>query len=82
MSSQPTSRKRAARPRRQASETLHLDDKDRVRAIAGPGDRFLILIEEELDVRLSAPGADQIVISGDTEASKAECAIYICESFE
>lgn len=72
MSSQPTSRKRAARPRRQASETLHLDDKDRVRAIAGPGDRFLILIEEELDVRLSAPGAGQIVISGDSAEARDE----------
>ena len=72
MSSQPAPRKRAARPRRQASETLHLDDKDRVRGLAGPGDRFLILIEEELDVRLSAPGGGQIVISGDTAEARDE----------
>ncbi|WP_300551513.1 PhoH family protein [Maricaulis sp.] len=65
-------RKRAAKPRRQASETLHFNDVDRVRALAGAGDRFLILIEEELDVRLSAPGGGQIVISADAPDAREE----------
>jgi phosphate starvation-inducible PhoH-like protein len=61
----PSSRTRAAKPKRKASEALHFDDADRLRALVGVGDRYLILIEEELDVHLSAPGGGQILISGD-----------------
>jgi phosphate starvation-inducible PhoH-like protein len=64
-SAKQPSRPRSAKPRRKASESLHFDDVDRLRALAGAGDRFLILIEEELGVRLSAPGRGQVVISGD-----------------
>jgi len=72
VSSQPAPRKRAAKPRRQASESLHFDDKERVRAMAGAGDRFLILIEEELGVRLSAPGSGQIVITAEASDAREE----------
>lgn len=63
MSSAKKSRSRAAKPRKDPVETLHFDDDDRVRLLAGSGDRHLILIEEELGVRLSAPGGGQIQIS-------------------
>lgn len=68
----PSSRKRAAKPKRLASESLHLEDKDRVRALAGAGDRFLILIEEELGVRLSAPGGGQLIITSEDAAARDE----------
>lgn len=66
MSSSRTSkpRSRASKPRKDPVETLHFDDSDRVRLLAGVGDRHLILIEDELGVRLSAPGGGQIQISG------------------
>ena len=63
MTSSRKSRSRAAKPRKDPVETLHFDDDDRVRLLAGSGDRHLILIEEELGVRLSAPGGGQIQIS-------------------
>lgn len=69
----PSSRgKRSAKPKRLASESLHFEDAERVRALSGPGDRFLILIEEELDVRLSAPGGGQIIINSDEAAVRDE----------
>lgn len=65
----PSSKSRAAKPRREVSEGLHFDDVERLRGMVGAGDRFLILIEEELGVRLSAPGGGQIVIAaGDPQA--------------
>jgi len=63
-------RNRAAKPRRQASETLFFDDKERLRGLAGAGDRFLIMIEQELGVRLSAPGGGQIVVTADDGAAR------------
>ena len=63
---------RSARPKRAAVETLHFDDATRLRALAGEGDRNLILIESELGVGLSAPGAGQIQIEGDDPKSRAE----------
>lgn len=71
-SSSTTPRKRAAKPKRQASESLHLQDAERVRALAGAGDRFLIMIEEELDVRLSAPGGGQIIITSEAADARDE----------
>tara|TARA_R110002073_G_scaffold1121_1_gene8344 strand:+ start:478 stop:1521 length:1044 start_codon:yes stop_codon:yes gene_type:complete len=67
--SKSPSKTRSAKPRREVSEGLHFDDVERLRAMVGAGDRFLILIEEELGVRLSAPGGGQIVIAaGDPQA--------------
>ena len=66
----PTSRSRAAKPKRQAAETVFFDDAERLRGLAGAGDRFLIMIEQELGVRLSAPGGGQIVISGEDVAAR------------
>ncbi|MEE2565441.1 PhoH family protein [Hyphobacterium sp. Y6023] len=63
---------RSAKPKRAAIETLHFDDASRLRALAGEGDRNLILIESELGVGLSAPGAGQIQIEGDDPATRAE----------
>ncbi len=65
-------RSRAAKPRREASETVFFDDKERLRGMAGAGDRFLILIEQELGVRLSAPGGGQIVITAGEGAARDE----------
>lgn len=70
--SKPPSRGRAAKPKRKASETLHFDDIERLRALAGAGDRFLLLIEEELGVQLSAPGGGQLIISGDHTQARDE----------
>ena len=71
-SGKSAARPRAAKPKKTASETLHFDDAERVRALAGAGDRFLILIEEETGVRLSAPGGGQIVITGDDNAARQD----------
>jgi phosphate starvation-inducible PhoH-like protein len=71
-SAKQPSRPRSTKPRRQASESLHFDDAERLRALAGAGDRFLIILEEELSVRLSAPGRGQIVISGDNAEGRDE----------
>lgn len=65
-------RNRAAKPRREASETVFFDDKERLRGMVGAGDRFLILIEQELGVRLSAPGGGQIVITAGDGAARDE----------
>ena len=60
---------RSAKPRREVSEGLHFDDVDRLRGMVGAGDRFLMIIEEELGVRLSAPGGGQVVIAaGEAQA--------------
>ena len=65
-------RNRATKPRREASKTVFFDDKERLRGMAGAGDRFLILIEQELGVRLSAPGGGQIVITAGDGAARDE----------
>lgn len=65
-------RSRSAKPRREPSETVFFDDKERLRGMAGAGDRFLILIEQELGVRLSAPGGGQIVITAGDGAARDE----------
>jgi phosphate starvation-inducible PhoH-like protein len=68
--SRPSPKARAAKPKKQASETLHFDDVDRLRAMAGAGDRFLMMIEEELGVKLSAPGGGQVVISANQTGAR------------
>jgi phosphate starvation-inducible PhoH-like protein len=66
------SRSRTAKPRKDPVETLHFDDADRVRLLAGSGDRHLIMIEEETGVRLAAPGGGQIQISGADPKTRLE----------
>ena len=69
MTSAKTPPRNRAKPRKEASESLYFDDAERLRGMAGAGDRFFLLIEQELGVRLSAPGGSQILISaGDTQA--------------
>lgn len=70
--SKSASRSRSAKPKRQVAETLHLEDSDRVRALAGPEDRFLMILEQALDVRLSAPGRGQIIITADMPEARQE----------
>ncbi|MEN0652922.1 MULTISPECIES: PhoH family protein [Hyphobacterium] len=65
-------RVRSAKPRRAATETVHFDNADRVRALAGAEDYHLILIERELGVRLAAPGGGQIQIAADDPRARAE----------
>ena len=71
-SSRSTSRSRAARPRKQASESLHFEEGDRLRAMAGAGDAFFLLIEQELGVQLSSPGGGHVVIVAEDTAARAE----------
>lgn len=71
-SSRPTSKSRAARPRKQASESLHFEEGDRLRAMAGAGDAFFLLIEQELGVQLSSPGGGHVVIVAEDAAARAE----------
>jgi len=66
------SRSRTAKPRKDPVETLYFDDADRVRLLAGSGDRHLIMIEEETGVRLAAPGGGQIQISGADPKTRLE----------
>lgn len=68
----PTSRSRAARPKKQASENLHFDDADRLRAMAGAGDAFFLMIEQELGVQISAPGGGQVLIAGADARAREE----------
>jgi len=72
-----SSRPRSAKPKKQAAETVHFDDSERVRALSGAGDRFLVLIEEELGVRLSAPGGGQIVVSGPDAAARGDAKLVL-----
>lgn len=72
MSPSKKSRSRAAKPRKDPVETLHFEDDARVRLLAGSGDRHLILIEEELGVRLAAPGGGQIQISAAEPRARLE----------
>jgi phosphate starvation-inducible PhoH-like protein len=73
----PSSRPRAAKPKKQAAETLHFEDAERLRAMCGAGDRFLVLIEEELGVRISAPGGGQIVITGADAAARGDARLVL-----
>lgn len=63
MTASRSKKSRSAKPRKDPVETLHFEDSDRVRLLAGAGDRHLIMIEEETGVRLAAPGGGQIQIS-------------------
>jgi len=67
-----SARPRSTKPKRAAVETLHFDDAARLRALIGEGDAHLILIESELGVALSAPGAGQIQIAADDPKARAE----------
>jgi len=69
------------RPRRAAAETVHVEDGEQVRAVAGPGHENFAIIEREIGIRLEAPGGGQIVITGDdararTEAKRVLNALY------
>jgi phosphate starvation-inducible protein PhoH and related proteins len=79
--SQSKSASRARRPRRQASETLHFEDAELVRAVAGPGHENFAVVERELGVRLEAPGGGQVVVTGPeargrTDARRVLNALY------
>jgi phosphate starvation-inducible PhoH-like protein len=65
-------RVRSAKPRRAATETVHFDNAEKVRALAGAEDYHLILIERELGVRLAAPGGGQIQIAADDPKARSE----------
>jgi phosphate starvation-inducible protein PhoH len=80
-SSQSKSAARARRPQRQASETLHFEDAELVRAVAGPGHENFAVVERELGVRLEAPGGGQVVVTGPeargrTDARRVLNALY------
>ncbi|WP_421789499.1 PhoH family protein [Hyphobacterium sp.] len=66
------SKSRAVKPRSAPVELLEFDDDARVRMMAGAGDRHFLLIEEEIGVRLSAPGGGQIQISGPDPKTRLE----------
>jgi phosphate starvation-inducible PhoH-like protein len=51
-----TSRDAPVKKRREATETLHFEDPELVKTLAGANDRHLALIEEACDVLLTAPG--------------------------
>lgn len=66
---------RSAKPRRAkraASETLHFDDAETVRAVAGPGHENFAVIERELGVRLEAPGGGQVVLTAEDSRTRTE----------
>jgi phosphate starvation-inducible PhoH-like protein len=69
------------RPRREPAETLHFEDPELVRALAGPGHENFAVIEHELGVSLEAPGGGQIVVTAPetrarTEARRVINALY------
>lgn len=68
MSRPPKSR----RPKRSASETLHFEDGELVRAMAGPGHENFALIERETGTRLEAPGGGQVVVTADDDRARRE----------
>jgi len=63
---------RSTKPRKDPVETLHFDDSERVRVLAGTADKHLIMIEEDIGVRLAAPGGGQIQISGAAPKARLE----------
>lgn len=72
MTASRSKKSRSTKPRNDPVETLHFEDGDRVRLLAGAGDRHLIMIEEEIGVRLAAPGGGQIQISGAEPRTRLE----------
>lgn len=68
----PPARKRAAKPRKAASESLYFEDVERLRGMAGAGDRFFMIMEEDLGVSISAPGRGQVVITAEDNAARDE----------
>jgi phosphate starvation-inducible PhoH-like protein len=60
------------RPKRAASETLHFEDSDLVRILAGPGHENFATLEHELEVQLEAPGGGQIVITAEEARARIE----------
>jgi len=70
--SRPPARKRAAKPRKAASESLYFEDAERLRGMAGAGDRFFMIIEQDLGVSMSAPGRGQVVITAEDNAARDE----------
>jgi phosphate starvation-inducible PhoH-like protein len=59
--------KPTAAGRREATETIHFDDPDLLRRLAGPNDAHLMLIEDALEVTLAAPGG-AVTITGRPDA--------------
>lgn len=59
--------KSGANARREATETVHFDDPDLLRRLAGPNDSHLMLIEDALEVTLAAPGG-AVTITGRPDA--------------
>lgn len=60
------------RPKRAASETLHFEDAEHVRALAGPGHENFAVIERETGVRLEAPGGGQVVVTAEDARARIE----------
>jgi phosphate starvation-inducible PhoH-like protein len=60
------------RPRREPAETLHFDDAERVRALAGPAHENFAVLESELEVRLEAPGGGQIVVIAESAGARRD----------
>ena len=60
------------RPRREPAETLHFDDAERVRALAGPGHENFAVLESELEVRLEAPGGGQVVVIAEDGTARRD----------
>ncbi len=66
---------RSAKPRRarrEPSETLHFDDGDLIRMVAGAGHENFTLIEAELDVTLEAPGGGTLVVTAADATARRE----------
>ncbi len=59
-----TTKPAPAKRRREATETMHFEDPDLVKSLAGANDRHLALIEEACDVLLAAPGGAVTVTGG------------------
>ena len=65
-----STRKRATKPRREPTDSLHFEDGERLRGMAGAGDRFFMIVEQELGVRISAPGGGQVLIAGEDSQAR------------
>ncbi len=66
---------RSAKPRRtrrEPSETLHFDDGDLVRLVAGANHENFALIEAELDIQLEAPGGGTVVVTAADGTARRE----------
>jgi len=72
--SEPRAPRKASR--REATETLHFEDPQIVKLIAGPQDQWLARIEEAFDVFLSAPGGAITIKGGGDGREAAKRAIY------